>query len=116
MAATIKETGMTFAMIQGTPMLLRCLLGLLSVGALGFISGCFAAAIVSIFLIPWRSHVNGGPFKVGDQVQIINGHHRGTVTRIYALWQGNTFRVELGLEAKAAFKDIFTQLQVMRVN
>ena len=50
---------------------------------------------------------NGGPFNVGDVVQVLAGPHKGRIARVYSTWQGNTLRVELGLQEKEGFRDIF---------
>jgi hypothetical protein len=84
--------------------------------ALGFMLGICPG---SVFLIPfllWRSFANGAPFKIGDEVQIISGPKRGTVTRIYSGWQGSSMRIELGEEAKATYKDVFSPMQVLRLS
>jgi hypothetical protein len=61
-----------------------------------------------------REMKNGGPFKVGDTVQILSGPHKGRVSRVYSTWQGNTLRVELGAREKDEFKDIFSPAQLLR--
>ncbi len=61
-----------------------------------------------------REMKNGGPFKVGDTVQILSGPHKGRISRVYSTWQGNTLRVELGTREKDEFKDIFSPAQLLR--
>jgi hypothetical protein len=61
-----------------------------------------------------RERINGGPFEIGDRVQIIAGRHAGTVTRVYSTWQCGTLRVELGEEASEDFKDIYGPAQLLR--
>jgi hypothetical protein len=86
---------------------LALLLGLL----LAMFPGCFV--IGPLFYD--RELKNGGPFKVGDTVQILSAPHRGRVSRIYSTWQGNALRVELGTKEKEEFKDIFAPAQLLRL-
>jgi hypothetical protein len=58
--------------------------------------------------------INGGPFKVGDTVQILTGPHRGRVTQIYSPWRESAFRVRLGPEAEKENKDIFCSIGLLR--
>ena len=58
---------------------------------------------------------NGGPFGVGDRVQIINRSHRGTVSHVYSLWQGDSVRVALGDSHMESLTDIFAQHQLVAV-
>jgi len=62
-----------------------------------------------------RGLKNGGPFKIGDTVQILSGPHRNRISRVYSTWQGNTLRVELSAKEKEEFKDIFSPAQLLRV-
>jgi hypothetical protein len=86
---------------------------------LGVIFGFFVA-----LLLGWpvlgaayydRELKNGGPFKVGDRVQVLVGPYRGHVVRIYSLWQCDTVRVELGEKEKADYTDIFGGTKLMKV-
>jgi len=61
-----------------------------------------------------RDRINGGPFKVGDTVQILAGPYKGRVGRVYSTWQGESLRVELGEKAKEDCKDIFSWGQLLR--
>lgn len=67
----------------------------------------------SIYIV--REHMNGGPFKIGDRVLVIGGPHRGRVGLVYSPWQGDTVRVDVGEEAKEAFKDIFMGAELLAV-
>jgi len=58
--------------------------------------------------------INGGPFKVGDTVQILTGPHRGRVTQIYSPWRESAFRVRLGPEEEKECKDIFSSMGLLR--
>jgi hypothetical protein len=80
------------------------------------------AFFLSLLLIPlgmaqlyyWRGRLNGAPFKVGDRVRILVGQHRGRITRVYSMWQGDSVRVELGKEAEHTHADIFEPTQLVR--
>ena len=85
---------------------------------LGALLGFFLAMFPGWFVIgPLcydRERKNGGPFKIGDTVQILSGPHRGRISRVYSAWQGNTLRVELGASEKEEFRDIFSPDQLLR--
>ena len=92
-------------------------LGLLMLVSFG--AGWFASLIIAwvifgpIFLA--QSTKNGGPFQIGDTVQIITGEFGGKVTSVYAKWQHGTNRVELGPTPKEKFEDIYADHQLLRV-
>lgn len=94
------------------------LLSLLGVIALSLLLGFFVA-----FLLGWiilgplyynRMLENGGPYQIGDTVQILAGPHRGRVVRVYSLARGDSVRVELGEQEKENFKDIFAATEVLK--
>ena len=80
--------------------------------------GFFGGVLVGIFIFgPMyysRGLLNGGPFKAGDTVQVLVGPHKGTVTTVYELWQGDSLRVRLGDREKEAFTDVFAPTQLLR--
>jgi hypothetical protein len=80
--------------------------------------GYCAALLLGFFILgPLyydRSQKNGGPFKIGDRVQILSGSHRGRVVRVRALWQGDRVRVDLGEKEKETFEDVFASTQLLR--
>ncbi len=55
---------------------------------LGFFLAIFPGWLVIGPLFYDRELKNGGPFKVGDTVQILSGPHQGRIARIYSTWQG----------------------------
>jgi len=61
-----------------------------------------------------RAVKNGAPFQVGDRVRVLVGPYRDRVSRVYALWQANTVRVELGEREKEKLRDIFSPNQLLR--
>lgn len=85
---------------------------------LGLLLGFFLALFPGWFIVgPLcydREIKNGGPFKVGDTVQILSGSHKGRISRVYSTWQGDTLRVELSAKEKEQFKDIFSPTQLLR--
>jgi hypothetical protein len=91
--------------------------GVCHCAALAPVIGFFVAFIFASIVFPLVVYIcecmNGGPFKVGDTVQILTGPYRGRVTRIYSTWQGCTFRVQLGLEEQKTYKDIFCSDQLL---
>lgn len=79
-----------------------------------------AAFLVGIFwpllrpLYKTRARKNGAPFRVGDNVQILVGRHKGRVVRVYSEWRDECVRVELGEKEKEKFNDIFSDIQLLR--
>jgi len=61
-----------------------------------------------------RAIRNGAPFQPGDLVQVLSGRHRGRIARVYAEWQGECVRVDLGEEEKRRLRDIFSQIELLR--
>ena len=88
--------------------------------AVPFVAGWFASYIICLGLVGpvllAQSRENGGPFLIGDTVQIIGGKHSGRVTKIYSKSQNDTNRLELGLDAEEQFKDIYAGYQLLRVD
>ncbi|HNY26969.1 MAG TPA: hypothetical protein PKH31_06265 [Candidatus Sumerlaeota bacterium] len=81
----------------------------------GFIVGILFSIDVCIRSSPIYDicvRINGGPFKVGDTVQILVGPHRGRVTQIYSPWRESAFRVRLGPEEEKECKDIFSDIEL----
>lgn len=59
--------------------------------------------------------MNGAPFHVGENVCILIGSNCGKEVRIYDVWNDrHQVRVELGEQAKADLKDVFSFHQVCR--
>ncbi len=86
---------------------------------LALVAGSFLTGIFWRLLRPLykaRAIQNGAPFRVGDHVQILVGHHKGRVARVYSGWKDGCVRVELGEREAEKFKDIFDALQLLREN
>lgn len=93
-------------------------LWLLVIIAISLLIGFFSALVLGWFILgPLyydRMLKNGGPFKVGDLVQILAGHHRGRVVRVYSLWKGDAVRVVLGEKEEEAFGDVFSPTELLK--
>jgi hypothetical protein len=63
-----------------------------------------------------RLQKNGGPYQIGDLVEILHGPHRGKVVRVYSLGQGYSVSVELGDKEKESGKDIFAGTRLLLKN
>ena len=81
----------------------------------GWLCALLAGAVVFGSIYQCRCSRYGPPFQPGDWVRILAGPHRDRVSRVYSLWQGDTVRVELGEKEKAEFKDIFSPVQLLKV-
>jgi hypothetical protein len=61
---------------------------------------------------------NGAPYAIGEEVQVLVGPFRGQVTRINEIAKGQggqtLLRVQLGPEARAKYKDMFDEYEVLR--
>ena len=71
-----------------------------------------------VFKILWRIRVwiNGGPFHKGDLVQVIAGAHGGKIASVYEEWPSRKqVRVDLGELECAEVKDVFSDVQLLRV-
>jgi hypothetical protein len=88
-----------------------------AVAVLSLVLGFFVAILLGcVVLSPIssaRERANGGPFEVGDTVQILAGPHKGRVGRVYSKWQGNSVRVELGTREQAEFRDILAPIKLL---
>jgi len=84
--------------------------------SLGYIAAIPTAWVLFGPILMDQGVRNGGPFKPGDLVQIISGPHRNRISRVYSTWQHETLRVDLGVDAKASYSDIFADYQLLRVD
>jgi hypothetical protein len=80
--------------------------------------GRFIAILLGWFilgpLLYSRMVDNGGPFKIGDSVQILTGPYRGKISTVYSTWQGDSVRVSIGEEAKEDFSDVFYPEELLK--
>lgn len=60
----------------------------------GFLVGAVLFSGLVAPLLHLRSHLNGGPFSVGDMVLVVGGKYRGHRGCVYSLGQGNSVVVE----------------------
>src|SRR5437016_2638134 len=97
----------------------RLIIGFVSLSCAVVLTALLIALILSAMVLqPLYRHqarLNGAPFKVGDFVRVLSGSAKGCNARIYSMCQGETFRVDLGKDAKERFADIFAPYQVERV-
>jgi len=97
----------------------RFIVAILLAVPLGFLLTFLSAAFWGPPLAAFIVLLNGGPFKVGDRVQIIGGKHEGTITTVRELGLGNgggvVLWVKLGEDAEKEYTDAFRPWQVMRV-
>lgn len=65
----------------------------------------------------YAAHIeaNGGPFAVGDSVQVLSRKYRGHVGTVYATWQGTSVRVELGERRRREFDDVFLPIELKKL-
>ena len=82
--------------------------------AIGFFLGILFGALLLPPMYALRERLNGGPFKVGDSVQILIGPHKGMITQVVSPWQGRSYRVKLDKESEKSFKDIFGADQLIK--
>lgn len=91
----------------------------LMVTLLSLLIGFWIGTVTAWFMFgPFLYHqglVNGGPFQEGDLVQVIAGRYRDRVGRIYGRAQHDTWRVDLGEEARTSYTDIFPDYKLLRV-
>jgi hypothetical protein len=84
------------------------------------LGGVLCALVLASMILPslydWVERRNGAPFRVGDEVVILTGHYRDTVTSVVQVGgQGGSVRVALSPEAAQSFKDWFGRGQLLRV-
>jgi len=114
-AMTISTVG-TRAMFS-EPFFFFAMLLLASLGALfGSISGVFFGGMIIggvVFKIIER--LNGGPFKVGDAVNVYGGPFDGQTAVIYELWEARgQVRVDAGPQAKFDVSDVVNVVQIRK--
>lgn len=110
----IKACDVTWLSLHDWKYLLLFVAVILTSGPFGFMMGLVSTPIPDFLLKYFAERMNGGPFKVGDRVQIIAGKFAGTVTIITDDWQGGDFRVDLGEAKRKEFSDIFGPNEIMR--
>ena len=83
--------------------------------AAGYVAGfVFFGFALRPILIAISPHLDA-EFRKGDYVLVLSPKHRGKILRVYSKWQQDTFRVDLGPEAEARYKDILSPWEVLRV-
>ncbi len=110
----VRDTGYTFDLLPDWRATLWAFVVFVLGCAAGFLLGVFLLWLLLSGLHEKLARKNGAPFAVGDRVQILAGPRKGTVSRVYSAWQGNTVRVRLGEREEENFKDIFSPHQLLR--
>jgi hypothetical protein len=85
--------------------------GVLGVIVAGVVGGMFILGP----LYRWWATKNGAPYRVGDEVLILAGAHRGRSARVYEAWSDRgEVRVELGENERRDVTDVFSNVEVCR--
>jgi hypothetical protein len=113
-AAAITATDPSVATFSDWRSLLSFAVVVIVSSVLGFLVGVVAASMMLPPIYEFRERLNGGPFKVGDSVQILVGPHRGKISTVVSPWQGRSYRVKLDEESERTFKDIFHADQLIK--
>ncbi len=65
------------------------------------------------------SKINGAPLQIGDRVQVLKGRYKGKVCEVYETpkGQGGRYlaRIEMGVDLKSKYQDIFEQYSLLKV-
>jgi len=81
--------------------------------------GLFVAAILGAFFLPpifrLMVHLNGGPFELGDTVQVISGPYSDHISQVYAFGQGDSICIHLDEGKNKAWNDTFSPWQVLKI-
>ena len=83
-------------------------------GLLGLVLGAFPGCLFLVPILMGREMKNGGPFKVGDEVQILSGPHSGRVASIYTIQELGP-RVQLGPKEREELNDVFAPTQLLLI-
>ncbi len=80
---------------------------------------CFLPAIlVSGPVLKMCRWYNGAPLRVGDQVCVLAGKHRGRITTVYDMTTGQggqpLAKVDLDAECKRTYHDLFDDFALLR--
>jgi len=104
--ASLVSVGLTVSLLT-QPWALACSAALIAAASiLGFYAGVFLHIPFIVPLCRAQGVANGGPFKIGDTVQVIAGEHAGTVTQVYGKGQFDANRIDLGEGAHDNFTDL----------
>jgi len=84
-------------------------LSLVIIGAISYLVSIIAGGIMLPPIFNLRAKLNGAPFAVGDQVEILKQPRRGTLTSIYEVWTDRfEARLDLGPSAKEDYSDVYS--------
>ncbi len=80
---------------------------------LGGVFGALGGTALLVCIDRHRARINGAPFMAGDAVRILSGPYKDQIATVYVVWKSQ-LRVDLGEEARLAFKDVFSFVEVCR--
>lgn len=90
----------------------RIILGGFAFGAIGFI---FGVVFFWQFLGKVALRIQGWPFHIGDEVEVISGKQAGRTALVYEVWESRSqVRLEMGKLAATSFEDVFCAINVTR--
>jgi len=94
------------------PMIGWIILAAIPIGAIGYIVG---VVFIWMMLGGIAARIQGWPFKKEEEVVILAGKNKGTVARIYEVWEcRGQVRLELGEDARKAVTDVYCAVAVTR--
>jgi hypothetical protein len=115
MVCSLAATDFSVRLLVDWKMAALYLLIIVIAAPLGFMLGVCPGFMIIAPIFHVRMLINGGPFKVGDTVQIIGGSHDAMITKIYSGWQGAQVRVEMGEAEKDSYQDVLSPTQILLV-
>ena len=78
------------------------------------------AAMIYMPVAAVCARYNGAPFRLGDQVRVLAGKHRGKVATVDEISRGQggwpLVRLALGEEYRPAFRDLFEECKLLRIS
>lgn len=114
-ALALDAAGFQIELLTDAGMVLHYAYVCITAGLFGFVLALFPGGFFIAALEHWRTRVNGGPFQIGDTVQIIGGPHAGKHSIITHFGQGTVVKLDLGDEVRKTYSDYFSTVQIMRI-
>ena len=82
---------------------------LILIGGIAYLVSLIVGCMILPPVFRWRENVNGSPFHIGDQVEILKGSRRGEVVEVYDVWSPRfEARLSLGDKASEDFTDVYS--------
>ena len=114
--AALVFAGLTLPLLA-QPWTLVCVVALIAASSiLGFYVGLVLKVVFIFPLHALQGESNGGPFAIGDTVQVIAGEHAGKVTRVYEKGRYGANRIDIGNGPRDDYNDFFADHQLFRVS